>query len=140
MGWKDRIYRIWSTDWFRDPNTQIRRLLAFVDSTRERAEIKAKAQAEREPTELPLPSLPQETSEAETLGVRVGDWVSYYDPRYPDDRKRVRIVDGASDIPRNIVGRHTPLAKTLLGARIGDEVELIVEGESPRTLKILDID
>lgn len=140
LGWKDRIYRIWSTDWFRDPNTQIRRLLDFVKSVWERAEAKAKAQAERQPTEMPLLPLAEETSEAETLGVRVGDWVAYNDPRYPDDRKRVRIVDGASDLPRNILGSHTPLAKALIGARIGDEVELIVEGESPRILKVLDID
>jgi transcription elongation GreA/GreB family factor len=139
-GWKDRIYRIWSTDWFRDPNTQIKRLLAFVESAWERAEAKAKAQAERQPTEMPLLPLAEETSEAETFCVRVGDWVTYYDPKYPEDRKRVRIVDGASDPPRNVVGSHTPLAKALLGAGIGDEVELIVEGQPPRMLKILDID
>jgi len=140
MGWKDRIYRIWSTDWFRDPNTQIRRLLAFVESAREKAEAKAKTQAERQPTEMPLFSFAEEASEAESLGVRVGDWVTYYDPKYPGERKRVRIVDGASDPAKNFVGSHTPLAKALLGARIGDEVELIVEGQPPRTLKILDID
>jgi len=140
LGWKDRIYRIWSTDWFRDPNTQIRRLHAFIESTRQRAEADARAQAERQPTETPLQPLAEGPSEAETLGVQIGDWVTYFDPRYPDERKRVRIVEGASNLPRNILGSHTPLAKALIGARIGDEVELIVEGESPRILKVLDID
>lgn len=140
LGWKDRICRIWSTDWFRDPNTQIRRLLAFVESARERTEAKAKALAKRQPTEMPLLPFAEETSEAETLGVRVGDWVTYYDPRHPEGRKRVQIVEGASDPSMNVVGSHTPLAKALLGARIGDEVELILEGHPPRTLKILDID
>lgn len=124
LGWKDRIYRIWSTDWFRDPNSQIKRLLAFVESARERAEAKVKVQVERQPAVMPLPSLAEGTSEAEAFGVRVGDWVTYYDLKNPEERKRVRIMEGANDLPRSIVGSHTPLAKSLLGARIGDEVEL----------------
>jgi len=120
--------------------SQIKRLLAFVESAWEKSEAKAKAQAEQQPIEMPLFAFAEETSEAETLGVRGGDWVTYYDPRYPGERKRVRIVDGANDSARNLVGSHTPLATALLAARIGDEVELVVEGQPPRTLKILDID
>jgi very-short-patch-repair endonuclease len=140
LGWKDRIYRIWSTDWFRDPNAQIKRLLAFVESARERVEAKAVPQVERQPIEMLQLPFPEETSMAETFCVKVGDWVTYYDPKYPSDRKRVRIVNGASDPSRDFVGSQTPLAKALLGAGIGDEVELIIEGQPTRMLKILDID
>jgi transcription elongation GreA/GreB family factor/very-short-patch-repair endonuclease len=140
LGWKDRIYRIWSTDWFRDPNAQIKRLLAFVESARERAEAKAAPQVERQPIEMLQLPFPEETPGAETFCVKVGDWVTYYDPKYPSDKKRVRIVNGASDPSRNFVGSQTPLAKAMLGAGIGDESELMVEGQSARTLKILDID
>lgn len=140
LGWKDRIFRIWSTDWFRDPSAQIKRLLAFVESVRERAEAKAEPQVERQPMEIRQLSFPVETSAAETFGVKVGDWVTYYDPKYPSDKKRVRIVNGASDPSRNFIGSQTPLAKAVLGAGIGDESELIIEGQSARTLKILDID
>lgn len=140
LGWKDRIYRIWSTDWFRDPNAQIKRLLAFLESAWERAEAKATPQVERQPIEmLRLPFL-EEASTVETFCVKVGDWVTYYDPKYPSDKKRVRIVNGASDPSGNFVGSQTPLAKAMLGAGIGDESELIIEGQPPRTLKILDID
>jgi transcription elongation GreA/GreB family factor len=144
LGWKGRIYRIWSTDWFRDPTAQINRLLAFVEGAWERAEATAKAHAERQPGPLPVqllvPKLAEETSEAETFCVRVGDWVTYCNLETPEDWKRVHIVEGASDRSRNIVGSHTPLARTLLGARIGDEVQLAVEGYPSRTLKIVDID
>ena len=34
LGWT--IYRIWSTDWFRDPTGQTRKLVAFVEATRAR--------------------------------------------------------------------------------------------------------
>ena len=34
LGWT--IYRIWSTDWFRDPAGQSRKLISFIQSVRER--------------------------------------------------------------------------------------------------------
>lgn len=30
LGWKDRIWRIWSTDWFRNPKNEMSRLLEFL--------------------------------------------------------------------------------------------------------------
>lgn len=140
LGWKDRIYRIWSTDWFRDPNAQIKRLLAFVERARERIEARVEPYVEQRPIEMLQLPFPEETSMAETFCVKLGDWVTYYDPKYPSDKKRVRIVNGASDPSRNFVGSQTPLARALLGAGIGDEVELTIEGQPTRTLKILDID
>ncbi len=140
LGWRDRIYRIWSTDWYRDPNTQIKRLLAFIESAWERAGVEAKPQAERRPTEVLSLPFHEQIAAAETFCVKIGDWVTYYDPKYPDEKKRIRIVDGASDPSQHVVGNQTPVAKALLGAGIGDEVELIVEGQPPRVLRILDID
>src|SRR5277367_4918404 len=32
LGWKDRIYRIWSTDWYANPARASAKLLAFVQS------------------------------------------------------------------------------------------------------------
>ncbi|MEQ1883159.1 MAG: AAA domain-containing protein, partial [Burkholderiales bacterium] len=34
LGWKGRIWRIWSTDWFRDPNAEFRKLLSFLQEMR----------------------------------------------------------------------------------------------------------
>lgn len=143
-GWQDRIYRIWSTDWFRDPANQIKRLLAFLEAVREQADAKAKAQPQRQPGQSPMqPSIPKVAegpAGVETFGVQIGDWVTYCDPGTSGDMKRVQIVKGVSDSSKNILGSHTPLAQALLGAEIGDEVELKVKGYPPRPLKVLDID
>jgi transcription elongation GreA/GreB family factor len=76
----------------------------------------------------------------ETFGVRVGDWVTYSNLERPADKNTVRIVGGVTVIERGILGSHTPLARALLGAQIGDEVELAVKGHPTRILKVLDID
>ena len=34
LGWRGRIWRIWSTDWFRDPSAEFERLLGFLDGLR----------------------------------------------------------------------------------------------------------
>lgn len=34
LGWKGRIWRIWSTDWFKTPSTESAKLLAFLDNIR----------------------------------------------------------------------------------------------------------
>ena len=34
LGWKDRIYRIWSTDWFYNPRHETERLLEFLEKRR----------------------------------------------------------------------------------------------------------
>ena len=35
MGWRGRIWRIWSTDWFRTPHHETKKLLSFLDGLRE---------------------------------------------------------------------------------------------------------
>lgn len=47
LGW--RIYRIWSTDWFNDPERETTKLIAYLDRLRERAEASAAARQSREP-------------------------------------------------------------------------------------------
>ncbi len=34
MGWNGRIWRIWSTDWFRNPNQETKKLLSFLSNLR----------------------------------------------------------------------------------------------------------
>ena len=60
LGW--RIWRVWSTDWFNDPDRETERLLAWLDQLRHEA-------AERY-AQAVLPELDQapEAAEAETLG------------------------------------------------------------------------
>ncbi len=62
-GWT--IYRVWSTDWFKDRSGQIERLLKLIADSKSRAETEAAtgeapiAQAEGEPiNELTVPMAP----------------------------------------------------------------------------------
>lgn len=34
VGWRGRIWRIWSTDWFRNPQLEAERLFSFLDELR----------------------------------------------------------------------------------------------------------
>jgi len=34
LGWKDRIWRIWSTEWFRNPERETKRLIKFIEKQR----------------------------------------------------------------------------------------------------------
>src|SRR6185369_5299504 len=43
-GWT--IYRVWSTDWFKDRQGQIQRLLSLIEETRKRVHEEAAAEAE----------------------------------------------------------------------------------------------
>jgi very-short-patch-repair endonuclease len=164
LGWKGKIWRIWSTDWFRDPRREIERLMAFLEARR--------VQAEREPRPVELeeteearesafdavlaPALgalgasdlaePDVTlaaesavSEDEELYVEVGDSVTYVDLAKPEARIMVQIVDRPTDPNAGLVNEGAPLAKVLLGAAEGDEVELSVPARPTQVLKIFKI-
>src|SRR5690606_5960827 len=34
LGWRDRIWRIWSTDWFSNPRAEAEKLFSFLDALR----------------------------------------------------------------------------------------------------------
>lgn len=153
LGWKGKIWRIWSTDWFRQPQREVEKLLAFLDDRR--------AQATKEPRYVdepavgqPVVSLAQEVvaeacvpqaaqsavSEDEELYVEVGDCVAYVDVAKPEERLRVQLVDTPSNFDAGVFNEATPLAQALLGATEGDEVELILPGKAKRVFRVLKIE
>lgn len=149
LGWKGKIWRIWSPDWFRNPANEIRRLLEFLESRRKSAAAEPEVYAE-EPqvdevrmlhVEEPVQDLSiQPVDEDEELFVEVGDTVTYCDVKSPDVKIQVLITGEASNFDQGIINETTPLAKTLLDACIGDEVHLALPGKESRTFKILKIE
>ncbi len=140
LGWKGKIYRIWSTDWFKDSRNQIRRLLEFLDQLKQKTQTEFASQ----PVVAPQPIIPsaevEEVIPTRILGVEVGDHVTYCHVETPDDRKSVQIIKGYSDTTHGIIGENAPLAQALLGAEVGDEVELNIPGRPRRVLRVLDIE
>jgi very-short-patch-repair endonuclease len=155
LGWKGKIYRIWSIDWFKDPRQQTRRLLDFLEHLQEKAksrtteaalkastaefDVNTPSKQEHLPIE-PKAVLLETVSLNEFIVVNIWDYVTYCDVEHPEDHKAVQIVEGHTDTEKGVIGENTPLARTLLGAEVGDEVELSVPGRTKRHLRVLKIE
>jgi transcription elongation GreA/GreB family factor len=160
LGWRGRIWRIWSTDWFRTPRQETEKLLSFLEDTRKtwrpehskgeswieegiasvsettrRATTTAQVVAEAD-RQLVLDSL---LKTEDYFEIEVGDLVRYVDVLKPQDVLSVRITNRASDLANGLISEVTPLAQALLGALTGDEVPLHVPGAARKLLRIMAI-
>lgn len=168
LGWRGRIWRIWSTDWFRTPRQEANKLIGFLEDLRKswtpehtpgmawieegqnntnvgNAGIKNKKTESRQ---IPLDMLIEEEREAvntalintaDDLEVEVGDVVRYVRIDMPEDMMTVQITAGKDDFANGVVNKSRPLAQILLGAVTDDEVTLHLPGSAPKIFKILEI-
>lgn len=186
LGWRGRIWRIWSTDWFRSPKSEIAKLISFLNDVR-RTWVPEHSGGQSWITEGGLPhgvhrassdsahGEPEVVSDADVAAaltsgvglevgsrlnqalserravrsllideelqneVAVGDSVKYVEVGAGNVAMSIRISGGAEDISKGIVGFRKPLAQALLGAAVGEEVELRLPGLPTKTLKILEV-
>jgi len=151
LGWKDRIWRIWSTDWFYDPRGESKKLLSFLD---ERCAIAASEPppeydfydemkiAESDPkTEDSVGEIQEASREVfnEDFFVEVGDSVTYCFSDKATDYHIVTIVDGRSIAERHLINENAPLAKVLLGMSVGDTEKFEVHGHPSREVRVIKI-
>jgi len=153
LGWKDRIWRIWSTDWFYNPRRESERLFAFLQKREEIVASEPAPYADSETnfeelgeTEQPVniettdvTTEPSLSGSEDELYVEVGDSVTYCFVDRPDERSTVTIVGGESNPQRKLTNENSPLAQALLNCAIGDESELQVKGSAPRFIRVLKI-
>ncbi len=157
VGWRGRIWRIWSTDWFRTPRQEMEKLLGFLDNLRKtwkpehasgaswveegvasvEAASASDASAPAEADRRIVSEMLLETGEEHE--VELGDVVKYVEISNPADVLTVRIVRGATDLANGLISVSAPLAQTLLSAVVGDEVSLHVPGTPARQFRILEI-
>ena len=153
LGWN--LHRIWSTDWFNDPNKEARRLRDAIETR-----LNELKQQERQGCEAEVSTgeiVPEDstgTSEADLFGEGLSEPVhappsaggqtnlveedisrSYLEV---GDKAYVRYLDGASsdltvtlsdtrnDPLHGIVHVDEPLGRALIGAEEGDEIEVLV--------------
>ncbi|MCT8992209.1 DUF4011 domain-containing protein [Chelativorans sp. SCAU2101] len=155
LGWK--LHRIWSTDWFNNPRREAERLRAVLSSRMEELKSREAAfavpQVRKEPSRLI--QLPEPRREpAEPLFDRIASEV----PALPTassrndqtiavgDTVRVRYLNGdckvleltisreKTDLGNGLVYFEAPIAKALLGAEEGDEVELLTKTQVRRAV------
>jgi transcription elongation GreA/GreB family factor/very-short-patch-repair endonuclease len=155
LGWRGRIVRVWSTDWFENPGGQVERLVAFLEEriAKDSAEPATDDEWTGADVDEQVPHLQRSAdSDAELLTskieeapfdrdlfVEVGDEVTYVMLEAPDQRNTVRIVDSESNLRMALINEYTPLALALIGLAVGDEGELHVDGHPPRKLRVLKI-
>jgi len=157
LGWRGRVWRIWSTDWFRAPWQETEKLISFLEDIRrswrtERAageswvEVGVASALEGIPVaettarvvaaadrQLVLDAMLKTDDDVE---VEVGDLVHYVDVLKPEDVLSVRITNGPSNLAHGLISENTPLAQALLRALAGDEVPLHLPGGSRRLFRI----
>jgi len=147
LGW--RLHRIWSTDWFNNPQREAERIRAAVLARLEELKKRefeyaapAKSSAPQPTPTVAVEVLPlfsrgerapqsrvQESVasvEVDQSRIAIGDTVRV---KYlTDDRKTLHITisRAKSDPSRGVIHFETPVAQALLGAEEGDEVEVLV--------------
>jgi superfamily I DNA and/or RNA helicase/transcription elongation GreA/GreB family factor/very-short-patch-repair endonuclease len=162
LGWRGRIWRIWSTDWFRSPRSETEKLISFLNDLSETwrpehtsgsswieegvgqaeegiasgpisTESNLELEIERDAVSSAL------IADVEYLEVEVGDVINYVDLNQPADILTVQITDGVDNFENGIINEARPLAKALLGAVQGDEIVLHLAGGNSKRLHILEI-
>jgi transcription elongation GreA/GreB family factor len=164
LGWRGRIWRIWSTDWFRTPRQETEKLISFLEDLRnswkpEHASGDAWIEEGQRAGQLtapvtkevgPIENAAQALMDFEAvssvlieteddLEIEVGDVVRYADLANPTDVLTVQITHGKDDFANGIVNESRPLAQALLGAVVGDEVVLHLVGSASKTFQVIEI-
>ena len=163
LGWRGRIWRIWSTDWFRTPRQESEKLISFLESLRNSwkpehvSENSWVEESDKSSLISPITSNPDSKevftqtdldlndvsnvliADDDDLEVAVGDVVRYSDFDKPLDILTVQISRGNDDFENGIVNESRPLAQILIGAVVGDEVTLHLPGSKSRVFQIVEI-
>jgi hypothetical protein len=148
IGWRNRIWRIWSTDWFRNPLAESERMLRFLEELAQQPIPDEYLDSEPLPDSIgPIPDLadtvdderPEDlvfSDDEEELEAQVGDLVTYAPADFPDKALRVRITAKQTNPDLGLVAESTPLGSVLMGAMIGEAVVLRVPGKPPQSFVI----
>ncbi len=155
LGW--RIHRIWSTDWWLNPEAEMEKLLGRLkslidaqDDEGQEAPAASEVEADQELTdaqssllEASAPAAPTERSAAQQLPAYIpvslppGDPVAFYET---SSNKRIeehlrRVVDGEGPLPESILFRRVARAWGLerTGSRISERLRGLVPPDVRRT-------
>jgi transcription elongation GreA/GreB family factor len=159
-----RIWRIWSTDWFRTPKQETQKLMSFLEDLRrnwkseyttsqtwiEESNLESKSASEIKDETKFDKSIFDSNSDVETvksllvgvdddLEIEVGDVIQYVDITSPNDLLTVQLTHGKDDLANGVINASRPLAQVLLGAVKGDQVILHLAGNASKTFQIVEI-
>lgn len=157
LGWKDRIWRIWSTDWFRNPLAETEKLIRFLDylgrippsAEYELSEAEpniienatpsiSKLQAEVEVEDLPSDVILVDDDELE-FEIQPGDTVIYHLKDKPEELTMMTLTSKQTDAALGFVGANSPLGSVFLNAAAGEEVVLRVPGQPSKVYVVHEV-
>ena len=148
LGWKDKIYRIWSTDWFYNPRREIEKLTKFLHTRRLNSSIETD-ELDSNDTSYPIGDMPIEVdvgafeSEIQVFDdhfyVEVGDRVTYHFNDDSDHKYTVMIVDSESNPKLMLINENSPLAQALLGLCVGEDSVFEIPGQDCRSIEVIKI-
>lgn len=148
LGWRNRIWRIWSTDWFRNPLAETDRLIQFLEELKSLpTPDEYVVPDEPVPTPSPVPARSDLLNEEEVedlvfadddddLEIAIGDLVTYAPSDALESAIRVRLTARQTNPELGLVAASTPLGSVLLGATVGETVVLRVPGKGPQSFII----
>jgi very-short-patch-repair endonuclease len=159
LGWKNKIYRIWSTDWFYNPLESIGKLKSFLDSCQRKADAELDNPVNEHEHYIEIVEPAQDSNSTNQAGqieeelipvefaddifVEVGDRVTYVSNQLPNEKYTVTITDTPSNPKLNFVNEKTALALAILGLCVGEIGEVEVNsptGKHTNELRILKIE
>lgn len=150
LGWRGKIWRIWSTDWFRSPLVEAKKLYSFLESLKESpipeefiveaGDAYEKPSIDLENQKTTFSELDEQEAAIELLDegdddleIEVGDSVTFALAESLEEPMTVQITSGRTDVGYGLISSHTPLAQVLFGAVVGDSVVLRVPGQPAKT-------
>lgn len=147
LGWRGRIWRIWSTDWFRNPMSETDRLLQFLENLKNQPVSDEYMAAEDLARAVPAPcsAIYERAEQAkdlvfededEDLEIEVGDLITYAPTEALDQSMQVRLTARQTNPAMGLVADSTPLGSVLLGATVGETVVLRVPGKAAQSFVI----
>ena len=156
LGWRGRIIRVWSTDWFSDPRGQTQRLLEFLRKREQCAFENPEPVVDEYMDEDFEPELIEEAQvvienakfdevheatvvDAAEVYADIGDRITYETLDGVREQHTVQIVDSPSNLRLGLLNDETPLAEALLGLTVGEEAALHVAGQAPRRLRVINV-
>jgi len=156
LGWKGKIWRIWSTEWFRNPKREMSRLISFLEELKKEEvdpsmAVAVDARSINSEEDLLEPTLEEVKQANVTLGqllteasrpeVDVGDHVVYRNlsDSTPGKEIKVLITKSQSDPNNGLVSMASPLGQALIGAMEGEEVPFSTPGRPNQTLFVVAI-
>jgi len=149
MGWKNKIYRIWSTDWFYSPREASKKLRKFLEDRVQQSnnevelEIDAIGDENLIITDVSLGETNEfdfEVAVEEDLFIEVGDRVTYSPVENLDEKNIVLIVDeGESNLRYGVLKEDTPLAQALMGLTVGETAKLNLKSNGKDYIKEFNI-